>query len=266
MRNVFFICITIAFSSAVFAQTNTDLHYKEIDKIEEVLETNFPKIEEEPAPSTESSSKIIPSQSRQKADFSEVDSTIMYSDLAVFQKNFMPKSGRVHLTAGLVTVPTDVFYLTGGLALKAVYHFSEAWGLEAFANILTSSARDEVGNISSKNNVSVKNLVSLKSFMGMNAYYNFIYGKLSLWDKKVLPFEIFNTVGLGSMTNSGNYQSSSLQVGVGGLFSLSRSHALRLDLNWAFYQTKNIQDKTVNENSTFLSLGYSWFFPEPDYR
>lgn len=264
MWNIFLIAATVALSSSVFAQSNVDLNYNEIDKIEEVLETNFPRMES--SAETESSVRSVPRQSRQKADFSGVDSSTLFSDLVVFQKNYMPKSKRLQLTTGLVSVPTDVFYITGGLSLKAAYHFSEAWGLEGFTNILTSSARDEVDNIASKQHVSVTNLVSLRSFSGLNIYYNFIYGKLSLSDKKVLPFEIFNTLGFGSVMNSGNYQSSSLQLGLGGLFSLSRSNALRLDLTWAFYETKNIQNQAVNENSTFLNLGYSWFFPEPEYR
>lgn len=264
MRNVLLAAIVLFLSSTVFAQQNDmDLSYKEIDKIEEVLETNFPKLE--PA-DFQKQTLPIPETSRQRADFSNVDSTILYSDLAVFQKNYMPKSGRVQLTSGLAIVPTDVFFLTGGLSLKAAYHLSEAWGVEVFTNIMSSNSREEVNNIANTQNVSVKNLVSLKAFSGANVYYNFIYGKLSLQDRKVLPFEIYNTLGVGSMMNSQDYQSPSMQVGVGALLSMTRSSALRLDLTWAFYETKNILDQTANENSTFLSLGYSWFFPEPQYR
>lgn len=243
---------------------NMDLNYKEIDKIEQVLETNFP-IVEVPAESKQPSPRP-PIRGGQKADFRDVGSSSLYSDLAVIQKNYMPKSGRFQLTAGLVTVPTDVFYLTGGLSLRALYHFNEAWGAELFYNYLSSSARPEIDNISNNNNVSVQNLVSLKSFMGANVYYNFMYGKMSMNETKVLPFELYNTIGGGNMTNSQNYSSSAVQVGMGGLLSLTRSTALRLDLTWAFYSTKNIVGQDSNENSTFLNLGYSWFFPEPDYR
>lgn len=242
-----------------------DLSYKEIDTIERVLETNFPQIEIRGTEKRPTSPRPPP-QSTQKADFRDVGSSTLYSDLAAIQKNYMPKSGRYHLTAGLVTVPTDVFYLTGGVSLRALYHFNEAWGAELFYNYLSSSARGEIDNIGNNNNVSVQNLVSLKSFMGGNIYYNFMYGKVSMNDKKVLPFELYNTLGGGNMTNSQDYTSSTVQVGIGGLLSLSRSTALRLDLQWAFYSTKNILGQDSNENSTFLNLGYSWFFPEPDYR
>lgn len=264
MWNVSVIFAILAFGTLVFAQENSNLNYNEIDKIEEVLETNFPRLE--PSSEVESFTSKAPVQARQKADFSGVESDVLFADLVVFQKNYMPKSKRVHLNAGVVSVPSDVFYITGGLSLKGGYHFGEAWGLEAFSHWFTSSARGEVENIATKQKVSVANLVSLASFSGLNVYYNFIYGKLSLLDKKVVPFEIFNTLGMGAMVNSGNHQSPSMQVGLGGLFSLSRSTALRLDLTWAFYQTKNIQNQVANENSTFLSLGYSWFFPEPEYR
>lgn len=263
MRNVLLIFFIFFTGSLAFSDQDMNLNYKEIDNIEAVLETNFPQLEKS-APSE--SEVSIPQSAKQKTDFSDVESSALYSDLAVFQKSYMPKSKRVQLTSGIVMVPTDVFYLTGGLSLKAAYHFTESWGLEVFTNLLGSSARQEVDNIASKQNVSVKNLVSLKSFSGANVYYNFIYGKLSLLDFKVVPFEIFNTLGVGTMMNSQDFQSSSVQVGIGSLFSLTRSSAIRLDLSWAFYQTKNILDKTVNENSTFLSLGYSWFFPEPQYR
>lgn len=267
MNYIFIALLSVSFSTAVHAQDTSDSSFSEIEKFEQVLETNFPRLDtptESPSGAPKANIPIL--EERQKTVFKAIESNALYSDLAVFQKNYMPKSGRLHLSSGIITVPTDVFFLTGGLSLKAAYHFSEAWGIEAFTNLLSSSARGEIDNIKSKQQVSASSLVSLKSFSGLNAYYNFIYGKLSISDTKVLPFEIFNTLGIGTMINSSNYQSSSFQFGLGSLFSLSRSTAVRVDLSWAFYETKNILNKTANENSTFLSLSYSWFFPEPEYR
>lgn len=247
------------------AEIDSKLDYKEIDKVEEVLETNFPFEVETPS-EADNFEQSLNRETRQKSSFKEMEKTFYFSDLAVIQKNYMPKSGRYQLNLNASSVPSDAFYSTMGVAVRGAYHFNETWGAEAFTHLFTSAARDEVSNIATKNLVKVSNLVSLKSFSGINIYTNFIYGKLSIKDERVLPFEIYSTFGLGSLITSKDDSSPSAQIGAGALFSINRSGALRVDLSWALYQTKLDQQVSSIENSTFLSLGYSWFWPNPEYR
>jgi outer membrane beta-barrel protein len=253
----------ISFNS--WAEVDTKLDYREIDKIEEVLETNF-LFEEETASGKNDILPDLDQKTRQKSSFKEMEKTFYFNDLAVIQKNYMPKTERYQLSVNVASVPSDAFYSTLGLALKGSYHFNENWGAEVFTHIFSSTARDEVSNIASKNLVKVSNLVSLKSFSGFNIYNNFIYGKLSVEDKRVLPFEIYSTFGLGSLMTSKDDSSPSIQIGAGSLFSLDRSGAFRLELTWALYQTQLDQLNTSIENSTFFAIGYSWFWPHPEYR
>lgn len=202
----------------------------------------------------------------QKADYKGIQSESSYADFAIIQRNFMPKSERFSVSLGGSLLPTDVYYRSFGLNLKLGYHFSEAWGFELFNYSLSSSARSEVDDLESKQSVSVKNLVSLKSFYGANVYFTSIYGKTSVFNSKIVPFEIYQTLGIGKIVNQKGEESSAIQVGLGEIFSLGRSSGLRTDLTWAFYKTNNIQGQSQAANSLFLSVSYSLFFPEPIYR
>ena len=253
------------YSSFGWAVEQNDLDYREIDKIEEILETNFPVSEETPTPEAEIN-LTHSADVKQKNDFKEIEKTFFFSDLAVIQKNYMPKSERFQYNLGIITVPSDAFFLTQGLSLRGAYHFNEAWGVEAFTSLFSSSTKAEVTNIADKQMVKVSNLVSLKSFSGISFYNNFAYGKLSIKDERVLPFELFSTGGVGMMMTSKDVSSATVHIGIGSLFSISRSRAVRVDLNFAIYQMIDDNNSSSIENSTFLAISHSWLWPNPEYR
>lgn len=233
---------------------------QDIDFVEKMFDTRSATFREQ-APS-----RNAPSQQKQTAEYVAVESEAFSADIATIQKNYMPKTSRVLLSGGLSLLPSDVFYRTVGVNLKASYHFTETWGVEAFGYLMTSQARDEVNELSSVQNLAVRNLVSVNSFYGLNAYFNSIYGKVSFLNWRIIPFEIYQTIGLGKVRTGSGYESSSIQIGIGDIFSLSRSTVLRLDLTWAFYKAQNYLNEEQNANSLFLTVSYGRLFPEPTYR
>ncbi|BEV69918.1 hypothetical protein Bb109J_c3338 [Bdellovibrio bacteriovorus] len=251
---------TFSRAQSEIAPADSGTEQGEIDFVERLLENDTNVFKEAPKSFGGSSAKP------QAAEYTTLNSQSIHSDLAVIQKNYMPKTGRVQLSGGFTLLPSDVFFRTFGLNTKASYHFNETWGLEAFAYVFTSSSRSEVDSLNQEQGLEVKSLLSMQNFYGVNLYFNSIYGKTAWMDSKIIPFEIYQTVGIGKVRTDGGEDATSFQVGLGDLFSLDRSHALRVDLTWAFYSAKNYEGDDQNSNSLFLTLSYGLFWPEPDYR
>lgn len=260
MKQIIIFTLISCLNFTVFAQQQDSSEDQDIDVVEHLLEKNI-SYDFKYKPAKKSILKTP-----QKADYKGVVSESSYADFAVIQRNYMPKSDRFSASLGASLLPTDVYYRSFGLNLKFGYHFNETWGAELFNYSLTSSARSEISDLENKQLTSVQNLVSLKNFYGANLYFTSIYGKTSVFNSKIVPFEIYQTIGLGKVVNQKNEESTAFQVGLGEIFSLTRSSGLRTDLTWAFYKTNNIQGVSQAANSLFLSVSYSLFFPEPIYR
>lgn len=241
-------------------QQDTQDEDKSIDFVEKLLETNANVFREAPSRS------LKPSRKRQRVEYSPIQSKSFYSDLAVIQKNYMPKTGRVQVSGGMTLLPSDVFFRTVGINTKVSYHFSETWGLEAFGYLFSSQAREEISKLETEQRLAVKSLVSVKSFYGLNVYFNSIYGKTALLNDRIIPFELYQTMGLGKVLTKDGEEATSVQAGIGDIFSVSRSSAIRVDLTWAFYNARNYLGEQQASNSLFLTLSYGHFFPEPSYR
>lgn len=245
------------------AQDTTELStatQKDNDIVEGILESS--KYDFKALPTRRSNRSKV---QQQKIEYLGVQTEGFYSDLGIVQRNYMPKLARALLSGGFTLLPSDAFYRTFGLSLKTSYHFTETWGLELFASLFTSAARDEVSKIESVQRLDVNNLAYIKQYYGLNLYFNSMYGKTSLLGRKIIPFEIYQTVGIGKVRTQ-NHESSAFQIGLGDMFSLSRSTVLRLDLSWAFYSTSNYLKELQPANSLFLTISYGRFFPEPNYR
>ena len=251
-------CLTASIS---FAQSTEEVaEDKDIHTIENLLEKN---IKFTPAPTVLKKSTL---NTPKKVDYKETQIIGAYQDFAVVQKKYMPKQERFQLSVGATLLPTDVYFRTYGLNSKLTYHFTESWGAELVGYLMTSTSRGEVDDLAQKQQVIVKNLISVKRLYGANLYYSSIYGKTSIFNSKIIPFEIYQTVGLSKVINQNDEEAVAVQAGLGELFSISRSSGIRADLSWAFYQSKTILGDTQNTNSIFVSINYSFFFAEPVYR
>ncbi|MGZ3769467.1 MAG: outer membrane beta-barrel domain-containing protein [Bdellovibrio sp.] len=247
--------------SHLFAQESNEAgEQKDIDFVERLIESNSNKFEVVQPAEKKANVKI------NKAEYAGVQSESFYSDLAVIQRNYMPKTQRIHLSGGLSLLPSDVFYRTIGVNLKASFHLNETWGIETFGYTFSSQARDEIKDMENTQKLDVKNLVSVKAFYGVNVYFNSLYGKTAFVNRRIIPFEIYQTLGIGKVRTQDSQESTSLQIGIGDMFSLSRSSTFRVDLTWAFYNAHNYLGEDQASNSLFLTLSYGRLFPEPTYR
>jgi outer membrane beta-barrel protein len=150
--------------------------------------------------------------------------------------------------------------------LNAIYNFTEDWGVGFGGILLNSNRNKQTQNIRDVQSVNVENLITLKNTYNASAYFSPIYGKWSLLNKKILPFEIYFSMGVAQVTNQSDLVGSALSGSIGQLVSLGRSSAIDVNLQGLVYSTKNINNQEQSNNSLLLTIGYSVFWPEPDYR
>ena len=239
IKITFFISLIVSsgiFGQKAFAQDADE--DKEIQGVESELEKNFPartRLEPTISPVIK---KKQDSLELNKSN-PEKDKDRYQSQTVVIQKNYMPKTGRFDVSGGVTLFPSDVFFKTFGAQLRGGYHLSETWGAELSGIYLISSKSDELKNLESKQSVTASSLATLESFVGANIYFSNMYGKYALNDRKIFPFEIYQTIGIGQVkTNKSS--SPALTIGFGQLLSLSRNDAFRFDLSLLFYQTETV--------------------------
>jgi outer membrane beta-barrel protein len=252
---------TFIFSIVVWAQDATvegldKEELKDFQQVESQLEQRLPsapielKTNLKKAPNFSKSSELI-QESEQK-------------DYFIVQRNYMPKTERWQFNGAFAVIPNDVFFRTMGVQGKATYHFSEKLGLEFSLASFFSLKSDELKNMETTQAVTAKQN-TVRSILGMSVYFNHVYGKFAFQNRKIIPFEMYETLGL-VMVQDSNGSQVGLQAGIGELFSISRSQGLRVDLSMVIYNSKNQSGQSSMTNLLLLNFGYSRFYPEPDYR
>lgn len=265
---IFLICFSATAQTPVSNSTNSSADDIEgtVDSISSVLEKNLPSSDEVLEDDEMVTNTLKKGTAKDRADYNKIRSNDFQSNLGIVQKNFLTKTGRIELFGGLSMVPTEVFYRTFGGQLNAGYHFNEAWAINGLGYFFSSTPRGEIDDLRKTNEVKVDNLIYLKSYYALSAYWNPIYGKMTYFNQNITPFEIFFTAGAGRVRTQAASENFGIHLGMGNTFYLSRNSGVRLDLNWVFYQTKDINNRNQNANSLMLTLGYSGFYPENTER
>lgn len=258
------------FAQSSNMDTSSRLDANTVDEVDKLLQQTPSAAAEETdqAPSDGATRPLTKKELKKLniSDYSSILTQASYDDYSVIQRNFMPKTNRTQVKAGFSSVTNDVFYANLGIGLGATYYFNETWGIGATANLLSSSRNNYAQNIKDVQLVNIENLVTLKNTLGVNIVFTPIYGKWSLLNKKVIPFELYIQGGGAQVTNQDGLSSSAFTAGLGQLISLSRSTALDINLNWYFYNTENINGQEQSNNSMLLTVAYSIFWPKPTYR
>jgi len=234
-----------------------------VDRISNMLEKNIPtntQVIEDTDTGFEGS--LSDAKKNNRAQYNDIRSNEFSDRLGIVQKNILNKTHRIQVFGGLTLVPTDVYYRSFGGQLNVGYHFNEIYGVNLFGYFFQSSARAEVDQIADKQKIAVDSLLFLKNYYGLNLNLSTIYGKMTLFNQSITPFEIFFNLGAGSVDTRTSKQSVGLHAGLGSLYTLSKDSGVRFDLNWVFYKSKNLNGAEQNANSLMLTVGYSGFLLE----
>lgn len=239
----------------------------DLDVIEMELEGPPPKSAAPPRTTPDSStgdSNSIKDESL--SDFSGLGKLAAFSEVSVIQKKFMPKTGRFQFFLGPALVTNDPFFNTYGGELKFSYFLTETWGLELNYFSLTTSEKESTKELRAINGVSAVNLVYPKSYMGLDLVFVPVYGKMSWFGKKIIPFDLYFSGGYGTTNTQAGENAGTVHLAAGQIFAISKGFALRWDFSWNFYNATGIDGSKSSANNLFLTVGASFFFPEASYR
>lgn len=204
-------------------------------------------------------------------DVSDLGKLSEFSDIAVIQRRFLPKTGRFEAFVAPSLVLNDAFFLNYGLTGRLGYSFSERFGVEAVGTYLLTSERGITTDLREKRAVVTTSLITPKSYLGVDFRWTPVYGKMTWLNQQIVPFDLYFSIGPGMTATNQGANEVSLHFGTGQIFARTKGSAFRWDFSWNVFQATaaNAQvgstDKAIY-NTLFLSLGMSFFFPEATYR
>lgn len=207
---------------------------------------------------------------KQVQNLSDLATLAPFSDVAVIQRRFLPKTGRFELTGGLFNNLNNPFFNIMGANVRAAYYLREKYAIEGIAAFATSTKRQVTEDLEKKRGISTASVVSSKGFYAIAFKWNPIYGKITWLNKSIVPFDLNFNAGFGSTMTTENESAPTLHLGTSQVFAWSKGMAFRWDLIWNTYQATGTNQLGVKEkltqNDLFLGIGMSFYFPEATYR
>ncbi|MBL7545466.1 MAG: outer membrane beta-barrel domain-containing protein [Bdellovibrionaceae bacterium] len=255
MKKLSIILISWLLVSVSWAQ---DTENEDLDIIELELEKARPK------PRPKNTAAPVQMENREN-NFSDLANLVPFSEVSVLQKRFLPKTGRGQIFGGLSLTTNDPFYNTVGATIKGSYFFSEMWGLELQYYNLSSSEAKATKELYDVQNIGTDSLSYTKEYLGVNLLWVPIYGKLTWFNRKIVPFDFYFGVGGGQTRTHLKSGIGTFQLTSGQIFAISKSFAIRWDFSWNFFSAKAMNEEG-SINNLFFSAGASFFFPEAKYR
>jgi outer membrane beta-barrel protein len=265
---VFAALILLCFSvQRASAQVDTsDDSQTDINQIESEIENNVQK-DNSPAAAPQPTPSLNDDKPDQQInDISDLATLAPFSDVSVIQKKFLPKTERFQLFGGLTGMMNDPWFSSFGLSAKLGYFFTEQWGLELDGSFLSTSAKDNIKLLQNNDNVNTASIITIKGYYGASVVWSPIYGKMGMFNKKIVPFDMYFALGGGTSQIQNGSGGTTLHMATGQIFSISKSLGFRWDLTWNMVQATPAGEVAQHFNNILLSAGFSYFFPDAGYR
>lgn len=199
----------------------------------------------------------------------DLESLELYSDIVVIQKKFFEKTSRWEFGATALTSLNNKFFTSVGVKASLAYHFTERWAFEAQGWYLTQIDRAFTSDLEDRYQISTSDIVTPQGYFGLNLVWSPIYGKLSMQEKSVNPFELFFTFGAGMILTDDGQNAPAVNLSFGQIHPLSKSSTLRWEIGGNVFQAEGKEGlagsqrgQSVTSEILFVSLGASFFFPE----
>ena len=192
-----------------------------------------------------------------------------FSDVAVIQRRFMPKTGRVAASLSSTFTLSSEFFLNPGIEGHLTYHFLEKHAVELsgyYVFTVNRGVTDDLARIGA--NVS-ELLPIARGFAGLTYKWMPVYGKIAFYNRQILAFDTFFNLGGGMSAVKGKRSpvvwEPAVTAGVGQVFAITRDLGLRWDLRWHMtIQTQGIGVSVLND--ILFSIGLSYYYPSAGLR
>ena len=232
---------------------------KDIDQIENEIESKAKKENRQ----VEQKQSSAPSKLE---DFSGLGRLAPFSEISIIQKRFLPKTKRFQFFAGLTGIMNDPWYFSAGGDARLSYNFTEAWGLELQADALSNSQREAIKELHDENGVNTDSIITSKAYYGASIVWSPIYGKMGMLNRRIVPFDMYFAVGGGTTQVDNGTGGSTIHLGTGQVYGVSKGFGLRWDFTWNMVNATPTNGTAQTFNNIMLSFGASFFFPEANYR
>jgi len=273
----FALCI----SSSVFAD--------EIDNIEGLFDEEGQQQEQQVRREAKRAERRAKKTKERATKLENLNSLKTFEGVAIIQKRYLPKTKRFEAYLSAATNVNDDYFTAYGINASLAYNFTEKFGIEAMFKWFDVSNSDVANDLLDRLIVT-NGLVGTELYYGLHLKWSPIYGKFSYFDRKIIPFDHYFSVGVGiTNTVTGASSKASLDVqeadespftihlGTGQIFALTKWMAFRWDLSYHWYQNTS---PLVTSGATtlleggnkeafsniFLGFGLSFYFPEATYR
>ncbi len=282
MKHIIFV-ILLCFASTTFAQSGGD---SSIDDIEGLFKEEEAQDERRDDREAQRASERRRKKEEAPDEIEDLKKLETFSDIAVIQKRYLPKTKRFEFFIAGATNLNDAFFVGNGLNARLGYSFTEKWSVEGMFSYIQNDNRDVTSELLERG-VTTDGSVSTDSYMGLDLKWTPIYGKYSYFNEKIIPFDLYFTLGFGQTdprvgsssagTRFAEADSSyTIKLGTGQIFALTKWMAFRWDMSFHMIHADTTvrlradnsivsQDSGFN-NNLFLSVGLSFFFPEANYR
>lgn len=257
------------------AKAQQVLDDQEIINVENLYKTNRTQNIEEKRKNQESLLKLKQSVSEQASveqkqvnKLADLNALAPFSDIAVIQKKYLPKTERFQLYTGVGLTTNSPWFLNFGGKINLSYNFSETIGVEISGMFFSSSETEAAKEIRSNNSLQPDKFVLTKYNGILDLVWSPIYGKMADLNRSIIPFDMYFSFGGGiSGTNSQEGSVPTIHLGFGQIFALSKSTAFRWDYSWNNYQATPVVVGTTSPtkgsfNDLIFTAGISFFFPE----
>ncbi|PIS10244.1 MAG: outer membrane beta-barrel domain-containing protein [Bdellovibrio sp. CG10_big_fil_rev_8_21_14_0_10_47_8] len=249
----------VSFSMMVaHAQESDNMDSFDVDQIEAEIETSTAK--------SRTSAPVTEPEPEKLEDFSGLGRLAPFSEVSVIQKRYLPKTGRFEFFAGLANIVNDPWFMGIGLDARAGYHLNETWGVELGYSSITSSEKDAIKDLKSQHTVTTSSVISTKGYYGASVVWTPMYGKMGFFNRRIVPFDMYFALGAGNTQVDGGDGGSTIHLGTGQIFALSKAMGFRWDFTWNNFQATPKDQAQQSFNNLLLTLGVSFFFPEANYR
>ena len=198
-----------------------------------------------------------------------------FEDIAVIQRRYMPKTKRFEFSGALGNSLNNAFFNNWGIIGRAAYYLNEEHGLEFQFFWLNKNEREITESLRDDQSVQTRSLVVPENYKGVSYKYVPIYGKIALFNKRIVPFDLYFAAG-GGLTSTGlEEEEATIYLGTGQQFYLTKSMAFRWDFALNMYQADILEDTSGSgslskgskaQTDLFIALGVSYYWPGATYR
>ena len=160
------------------------------------------------------------------------------------------------------------FFTSVGLNGSLGYHMSERWAVEGrfwFSNLVE---RDFTKNLEERYAIKTADIVTPEGFAGLHLVWTPIYGKLSLFERTISPFELFCTLGGGMIFTDDKQNVPAVSFSFGQIHPLNSFSTIRWEVGGNIFQARPKQDAQEEPEGNeilseifYISFGISLFFP-----